>query len=250
MKRFAAVVALGVMSASTSASAEEDELDKGRVIAVQNRAYRLVHEFTLSTGVLPMDAFYTGYSLGGSYALHFSDLLAWEAVSFHYSANVGSGLESTLAQRWDVAPTNDPEIQYLLGSNLVLTPLFGKLTFFNAAILHASTFITVGGGVVRFTDGFRPQVSIGPGVRLFWGKSVSTRLELRNIIAPDFPDGLEYILHVMLSVSFNFGTVRAIESGEAEIRDDVDPFAVLDELYPLSKPKPTEQRREEAEDDE
>lgn len=245
MKRSPWLAGVAFLAFAAPALADDDELDKGRVIAVQDRDFRMVHEFTLSTGVLPMDAFYTGYSLGGSYTLHFSDLFAWEAVNFHYSANVGSGLESTLAQRWDVAPTNDPEIQYLLGSNLTVTPLFGKLTFFNQAILHAGTFVTVGGGVVRFTDGFRPQVSIGPGVRLFWGDVVSTRLELRNIIAPDFPDGLEYILHVMLSVSFNFGKVRAIETGEAEIRDDVDPFAVLDELYPLSKPKPTEQRREE-----
>ncbi|MEQ8275207.1 MAG: outer membrane beta-barrel domain-containing protein [Deltaproteobacteria bacterium] len=245
MRRSPLIATFLIVAAGAPALAEDDELNKGRVIAVQDRDFRMVHEFTLSTGVLPMDAFYTGYSLGGSYTLHFSDLIAWEAVSFHYSANVGSGLESTLAQRWDVAPTNDPEIQYLLGSNLTLTPLFGKLTFFNRAILHAGTFISVGGGVVRFTDGFRPQVSIGPGVRLFWGNVVSTRLELRNIIAPDFPDGLEYILHVMLSVSFNFGKVRAIESDEDVVRDDVDPFAVLDELYPLSKPKPTEQRREE-----
>lgn len=240
MRRLVGLASVAALLCASTARAEDDELAKGRVIAVQQRAYRMVHEFTLSGGVLPMDAFYTGYSLGGSYTLHLSDLFAWEAVSFHYSANVGSGLESTLQQRWDVAPTNDPELQYLLSSNLVVTPLFGKFTFFNQAILFASTFVTVGGGVVRYTDGFRPQVSIGPGVRLFWGESVSTRLDLRNIVAPDLPNGFEYILHVTLSVSFNFGTARATDGDEPERRDVVDPFAVLDELYPLSKPSPTE----------
>lgn len=243
MKRLMLAVVAASSFISATALADDEGLRKGRVIAVQDRDYRMVHEFTVSTGILPMDAFYTGFSLGGSYTLHLSDLFAWEAANFHYSGNVDSGLEGTLAQRWSVAPTKEPEVQYLLGSNIVLTPLFGKLTFFNRAILFGSTFLTAGGGVVRYTDGFRPMASIGPGIRLFWGQVVSTRLDFRNIIAPDFPEGIEYIMHVTLSVSFNFGTVRATEGDDDDIRDDVDPFAALDELYPLSKPPPTEKEQ-------
>lgn len=228
---------LTVFSVSTAAFAEDDELDSGRVIAVEDRPYRLVHEFTVSAGVLPVDALYTGLSIGGSYTLHLSDIWAWEAISFHYSANVDTGLDVTLAERWSVAPTSNPELQYMFGTHVVLTPFFGKISLFNSSIIHASTFFALGGGVVRFSDGFRPQGSFGPGIRVFFGQAVSTRLDVRGSIVPDVPTGVDFIMQVLLSVSFNFGSVRATELGEtAEERDTSTGFEALDELYPLSNP--------------
>ena len=215
--------------------AQSDEVDSGRVVAVQDRPFRLVHEFTASVGVLPIDAFYTGLSLGGAYTLHFNDVIAWEALSFHYSGNVDSGLESELAERWSVLPDGEPELEYLASTHVILTPLFGKFTFLNDSIVHVSTYLSVGGGLAKFDDGFRPQGSIGPGLRLFFGDVVSTRLDLRNIIASDSPDGIDYMLHITLSVSFNFGARE--DSRDDEVRDNRTGFEALDELYPLSDPK-------------
>ena len=223
------------MSMPSNSWAQSDELNSGRVVAVQDRPFRLVHEFTASVGVLPIDAFYTGLSLGGAYTLHFNDLIAWEAISFHYSGNVDSGLESELADRWSVLPDGEPQLQYLAGTSLVLTPLIGKLTFFNESIVSVSTYISIGGGLAKFDDGFRPQGSIGPGLRMFFGQTVSTRLELRNIIAADEPDGIEYMLHVTLSVSFNFG--NRDDERDRKPEDNRTGFEALDELYPLSDPK-------------
>lgn len=221
--------------------AEDDELRAGKVIAVQPRPYRLLHELTASAGVLPIDAFYKGFSVGGAYTLHFSDLVAWEALSFHYSGNLDTGLERELEDRWAVAPTGAPEVQYLVGSHLILTPLFGKLSLFNRALLHGATFLSLGGGVVRFTDGFRPQVSVGPGVRLFLGESMSARLDVRNVFTPDLPSGVEYLLHVTLSVSFHVGS-RGSAAGAAERREDG--FEALDALYgPVPASAPEEARR-------
>ncbi len=217
------------------AVAQSDEVNAGRVVAVQDRPYRLVHEFSASVGVLPIDAFYTGLSIGGAYTLHFNDIIAWETLSFHYSGNVDSGLESELADRWSVLPDGEPELQYLAGTGLVITPLFGKFTFFNDSIVHVSTYLNVGGGLAKFDDGFRPQGTIGPGLRLFFGQVVSTRLDLRNVIAADDQDGVDYLLHITLSVSFNFGNRE--DERKDDVRDSRTGFEALDELYPLSDPK-------------
>ena len=233
MNRMALIIAL-----SSGSALAQDELDSGRVIAVEQRPYHLVHEFTVTAGVLPLDALYTGLTVGGAYTLHLSDLWAWEALSFHYSANVDSGLDVDLAKRWSVAPTSNPEINYMFGSHVVLTPLFGKISLFNQAIIHASTHFALGGGVARFSDGFRPQGSFGPGIRVFFGQVVSTRLDLRGSIVPDVPTGVDFLMQVMLSVSFNFGDTRATELGENDQPvDETDGFEVLDELYPLSDPQ-------------
>ncbi|MEL7368142.1 MAG: outer membrane beta-barrel domain-containing protein [Myxococcota bacterium] len=236
MKRFVYLMfAAGVVMSPARAQAQLDELNSGRVVSVQDRPYRMVHEFTASVGVLPVDAFYTGLSLGGSYTLHFNDLIAWEAISFHYSGNVDSGLESELADRWSVLPDGEPELEYLAGTNAIFTPLIGKFSFFNDSIVHVATFLSLGGGLAKFNDGFRPMGSIGPGIRLFFGDVVSTRLDLRNIIAADAPDGIDYILHVTLSVSFNFGSRD--DGDDDDVRDTRTGFEALDELYPLSDPK-------------
>src|SRR5438876_9294831 len=101
MKRLAlALVASALSFAPSLARADEDDLDAGRVIAVEKRPYRLVHEFSAFAGVLPLDALYTGFSLGGSYTLHLSDLWAWEMIGFHYSSNADSHLQKTLGERW------------------------------------------------------------------------------------------------------------------------------------------------------
>jgi outer membrane beta-barrel protein len=226
-----------LFSSQLALADEEDELDSGRVVAIEDRPYRMVHEFTVSGGVLPIDALYTGLTIGGSYTLHLSDLWAWEAVSFHYSANVDTGLDVTLAERWSVAPTSNPEIQYMIGSHAILTPLFGKIALFNDSIIHASTFFALGGGVSRFSTGFRPMGSFGPGIRVFFGQVVSTRLDVRGAIVPDVPTGVDFILQVTLSVSFNFGSVRATELGDDDaIVDETTGFEALDELYPQSNP--------------
>src|SRR5438093_13738114 len=108
MRRAVFALAL-VLCVPRSARADDDEdLGSGKVIAVEGRPYRMVHEFAVEAGVLPLDALYKGFTLGGSYTLHLSDIWAWEAVDFHYSANVSTGLDVTLAERWSVAPTTTP----------------------------------------------------------------------------------------------------------------------------------------------
>jgi outer membrane beta-barrel protein len=236
LRRFGVLlIALGLTETSV-AMADEDELNSGRVIAVQNRPYRLVHEFSVSAGVFPLNAFYVGLSLGGSYTLHLSDLWAWEAASFHYLARIDTGLEQELADRFSVQPTSEPELEFLVGTHAIFSPLFGKTSIGNENVMQIATYLAFGGGVAKYSDGFRPMGSVGPGVRVYFGNTVSSKLDIRGVIVPDVPSGVEFVLQAMLSVSFNFGKVRATESdadGQAEVRTG---FEALDELYPESDP--------------
>jgi outer membrane beta-barrel protein len=231
-----ALAAVAVLTTAVAPDARaDDELDAGRVIAVEDRPFRMIHEFSASAGLVPLDALYTGYSLGGAYTLHLSDLVAWEAISFHYSANVTSDLEKRLAERWSVAATKTPRFEYIATSHVVLSPLFGKTSAFNGNITWLQTSLTLGGGIAHFTDGFRPAISGGLLFRVFFSQRVSARLDARSTLVPDLPSGLEHVLQVMLGVSFNFGSVFA-EDDEDEARDSSTGFEALDELYPSSDP--------------
>lgn len=244
-RKMMAILVAASASIPALAFAQSDEVSAGQVVAVQPRDYRMVHEFTASVGVLPMNAFYTGLSVGGAYTLHFNDLIGWEALSFHYSGNIDTGLEGELSDRWRVSPEGEPRLEYLAGTALVFTPLIGKLSVGNSSIVQMAGYINIGGGLARFDDGFRPQGSIGPGLRLFFNQVVSTRLDIRNVIASDEPSGVEYILHVTLSVSFNFGDRDDEE--EDVTQDSRTGFEALDELYPLSNPDRVKDKKDEAE---
>jgi outer membrane beta-barrel protein len=230
-------IALAIALAPSAALAAEDELDSGRVIAVQSRPYKMAHEFTFALGVLPMDALYKGFAVGGSYTLHLSDLFAWEVADIHYSSNVNTGVDETLARRWSVAPTNQPQVQYLAASHFIFAPLFGKFTAFNRAIIYAELYASIGGGVAHFTDGFRPELSLGPGLRIYFNQYVSTRLDVRSSLAPNIPSGIDHVLQINLGIALNLGSTRVTESSGEEEKDTSTGFEALDELYPASNPK-------------
>ena len=50
------------------------------------------------------------------------------------------------------------------------------------------------------------------------------------------PSGIDFVLHVTLSVAFNFGTVRATDDDTLAERDNSTGFEDLDELFPGSNP--------------
>ena len=216
----------------------------GRVVARQPRPHRLLHEIDVGVGILPLDALYTGLSLGGSYTLHLSDVFALELVDFRYSANVDSGLRGRLAERYEVSPTVTPEVEYVAGTGLLFTPLFGKIAVADSAIVETATHLGLNLGIAHFTDGFRFQVSGGPGIRFFHSDAVSTRLDVRGTVAFDEVLSVESLLQINLSLAFNVGGGRP--SGSDRTEAGVDPDAVLDALYPDSAPRP---RGDESPDD-
>jgi hypothetical protein len=185
-----------------------------------------------------------------------SELWAWEAVSFHYSANIDTNLESELSNRFGVLPDPEPRVQYLLTSSAVFTPLFGKQAIFNSDVALQGVYLAFGGGIANLggddQDFFLPQLSAGPGLRIFFGQVVSTRLDIRAVSTFDDVNGLQvdFLLHAFLSVSFNFGKTRATEIGKDEVVDNRTGFEKLDELFPESNPSVVIVEEKRGDDDE
>lgn len=246
LRRASALVAGAFLLFAAGAQAADNERRLGgRVVAREAREHRLVHEFNVGVGVLPLDALYTGVSLGGSYTLHLNDFLALELIDFRYSANLDSGLRRRLNE-FSVEPTASPEVEYIAGTGVLYTPFYGKLALFDSAVLRLATHVGANFGVAHFSDGFRFQTTVGPGIRFFFSDTVSSRLDVRGSIAFDEVLSVETLLQINLSVAFNFG-----RRGSGPVRSankEADPEAVLDALYPGTKPKPRTETSEEKED--
>ena len=81
-----------------------DEVGDAPIYAVQNRELRLKHELNAGIGLLPINAFVKGVTLGGGYTYHFNDLVAWEIVQLGYAFGVDTNLKQQLING-NVTPT-------------------------------------------------------------------------------------------------------------------------------------------------
>lgn len=183
--RVLSAVLLGLVFtlAPLASFAEDDEeqvqgLDK---VAVQNRQYSMMHEFSAWIGTLPLDAFEKGLTFSGAYSLHFTDLVGWEVGQFTYSYGIETDLNDEL-ENLQVGPTPFQVVKYYVTSNLMLKPIYQKMAALNQALIYGELFIVVGGGYGWLTNESRPIVDVGVGMRVYAGQFVSFRVDIRDLM--------------------------------------------------------------------
>jgi outer membrane beta-barrel protein len=196
------------------ARAQAEALENpGTTAAVQERLYRLNHELTVGVGVLPADAFYKGLLGSVAYTYHFNDGFAWQVGRGSFSYNFKTGLREQLERDFGVAPTAtafEDEVQWTVGSDLVWSPLYGKLAVDNRSVVHVSASLLGGGSVVKLNraDGFRPAINVGLALRLFTSRTVSFRLDVTNSLILAGPTRLLNVPAIQLSTALNFGATE------------------------------------------
>lgn len=173
---------VGVFAPATAAAADGEESSERSYssVVVQNRKFDPTHEFTVTGGVLPLDAFAKGITASGSYTLHFTRHTAWEVVQFSYSFPVQTDLNDKLAS-FDIQPTPFELLEYYLSSNVVFKPVYWKGSWMNSSLIHGEFLFTLGGAYGWFTNSQQPGASIGTGFRLWGSEVLSFRLDTRYL---------------------------------------------------------------------
>jgi len=210
--RYALLILLFLAPGLARAQAEALE-NPGAVSAIQERQYRMHHELLLGVGVLPDDAFYKGLTGTVSYTYHFSDSFAWQVGRGTYSYNVQTSLRRQLERDFNTSPNAaafQDQVQWMVGSDLVWSPLYGKMAFLNQSVLHIEAFLLGGGTVVKLDrdGGFRPAVNVGLGLRLFTGKTLSLRLDVTNNAVFTGATRVIQVPLIQLGTAFNFGATE------------------------------------------
>ena len=205
-----AVVA--VAFCSTARAQYDDEDSGGNAVIIQEREFKMAHEFTLSSGILPLDAFKKGIPLTARYTLHFDDFNAWEIVGGTYSLNLDSGLDDILAKKFAVQAEVLPQLVVVADTNYVAKPFYGKFALFNQFIIYQELFLNAGLTVSYWSDGsFRPGPDFGAAIRFFVFDFLSLRFDIRHAIVmngvPYFDPNAQVdgILQLLAGVSFNVG---------------------------------------------
>ena len=207
-----AVVVNLALAAMPGRAQYDDESGGGSAVVIQNRKFKMAHEFTLEGGTLPLDAFVKGVTATGRYTLHFDDFHAWEIAAGTYSLNIDTGLKQQLIDNFSVQPEALPAVQVVLDSNYVMKPFYGKLALFNRTLLYSELFVLGGATVTYWSDGsFRPGPDIGAGIRFFVAEWFSVRADIRHALIfngipfVDEQGTIDGILYLGLGASFNVG---------------------------------------------
>jgi outer membrane beta-barrel protein len=212
LSRALVVVGLLLGLSSPAFAQYDDEVGGGSAVVIQNRKFKMAHEFTLQAGVQPLDAFAKGVTASGRYTLHFDDFSAWEIGAGTYSFNIDTGLKQQLQDNFGVQPESLPTLQLTLESNYVMKPFYGKLSLFNQTLLYAELFLVGGLTVTSWSDGsFRPGPDLGVGARFFVTEWMSVRADLRHAVVMngipvvDPQATIDGVMYLGLGASFNVG---------------------------------------------
>jgi len=178
-----AAVFLALLVAAPALAQYDDEVGGGSAVVIQNRRFKMAHEFTLEGGTLPLDAFVKGVTLSGRYTLHFDDFSAWEIAGGTYSLNIDAGLKQQLIDRFGVQPQSFATLLLTVDSNYVMKPFYGKLALFNRTLIYAELFGVVGVTASYWSDdSWRPGPDVGVGARFFVTEWFSIRTDLRYAV--------------------------------------------------------------------
>ena len=179
-RSLAILLALTVVEVAHAQDGNEDAAYASR--AVQNRHYQGTHEISLSAGILPLDAFTKGFTVGGSYTLHISDTWAWEVAQFLHSFPFDTDLRDKLEaiEPDGLEPTPFEILENLITTNLVFKPIYWKGALLNDTIVHGEILFVLGGGLGWFTRSRRAAVDYGLGLRLYLARWLSMRIDVRH----------------------------------------------------------------------
>ena len=185
-----------------------DDIDEEQVstYAVQSRLFRLGGELDIAAGILPMNAFSKGLTVGGSFTYHFDNAFAWEIINGVYVwKKLGTGLRSELEENFNAKPTDLSSIDTILSSSLVLKPFYGKLALFNRRLIHLEVSVPIGGAWAQYTDTKPFGVVSGLIFRLYLSPHASVRLDVREYVLFRDKKHQRQELHAVLGFSFAWG---------------------------------------------
>ncbi len=197
----AVTLILAVSTFSFVSLGDQDE-DGLKTLAVQNRQHTMTHEFSAWIGTLPLDAFKKGLTFTGAYTLHFNDLLAWEIGQFTYSQRIEAELMDEL-ENLNVRATEFEVVEYFITSSLVFKPVYGKMSLLNRTLIYGEVFFLLGGGYGHLTLTDRSVIDVGAGGRVYIGKYVSFRIDIRDYMFVN-ADDLHNELWIALGICLGF----------------------------------------------
>jgi outer membrane beta-barrel protein len=163
-----------------------DEVEKKKLIA-EKRGRRederdfvktSRHELTVLGGYYVSDLLDGTYVVGAAYTYHLTEDAGIEA-SFAFS-QVRSSVAARLEHDHGVTILPKQDRVYLAFTDLVWSPVHGKMRMFADSIVHFDIFGLAGVGIIDNATSFGAAGQFGLGTKIFLSKSWAIRLDVRD----------------------------------------------------------------------
>lgn len=162
---------------------EPKALDGVTIEAVESYPSPKKHELGFGLGVYPFNPYYTAFSFNADYVWYMSRTWAWEIVNASAAFTVDSGLQSQLAQKWNVSPNQIERLNALFSTNIMYVHSHGKLLFLDHYIRYFRSYVIGGLGYVTTNMNGEMGVNVGLRVDAQISDSFSWKFEVRDMIA-------------------------------------------------------------------
>jgi outer membrane beta-barrel protein len=136
------------------------------------------HELTVQGGYYVSDLLDGTYVVGAAYTYHLTEDAAVEA-SFAFS-QVRSSVASRLEHDRGVSILPKEDRVYLVFTDLVWSPIHGKMRFFADSIVHFDIYGAAGVGLIDNATSLGVAGQFGLGTKVFLSKSWAVRLDVRD----------------------------------------------------------------------
>ena len=181
------LVAFAIAAIASTAYADcVDPVEKAKLIA-QKRGRRADerdfvktarHELTVQGGYYVSDLLDGTFVVGGAYTYHLTEDAGIEA-SFGYS-QVRSSVAAKLEQDRGVTILPKEDRVYLVFTDLVWSPVHGKLRMFADSIIHFDIYGVAGVGIIDNATSFGAAGQFGLGSKIFLSPSWAVRIDVRD----------------------------------------------------------------------
>jgi outer membrane beta-barrel protein len=171
---------------------------------VRNKLYYKGGRIEISAlgGTMPYDSSVAHFSLGMRATWHISDHLAWEIIDAQLMFPSLTSYATNLASANGLPSIQLLKINQSFTSNIIFSPIYGKIRFFGSSVLHFDLYMALGfGGINReivnvsapstgapavvasVGNAFDPVVDFGIGAKFFVNNSIGIVLDLRDYLA-------------------------------------------------------------------
>jgi outer membrane beta-barrel protein len=165
------------------------------VEAVQNYIAPKRNEIGLDFGVWPLQPYYNGFSIAGSYIYHFNKDSAWEVANVSYLYTVDTDLTRELAADNQRTPQVIERVNYIASSNYVWNIAYGKFAFFENNIRYFRSGLLLGPALIVTNQKSYVGPCFGWTIESFVSEKTSWKFQIRDNYAfgADHPHNLSFL---------------------------------------------------------
>lgn len=154
-----------------------------------------------AAGVMPYDSVINHIMAGGRLTWHLTDHYGWEVLDAMLTFPTVTGFTTNLVSTQGITNLQTVKLKMMLGTNFVLSPLYGKIRFFGRQVMHLDLYFLLGVGAantetLKFVStgassaptqttaqsGFDPMFNFGMGFRVFLNSAMALNLDFRDYV--------------------------------------------------------------------